>query len=190
MSVKIHFLKPIVAATLITVTFSLPTWAENEAEGALPADMLGALRQAEPAEAKRLADELAVRWEASGSPAMDLLVKRAKDAVARGDMDQALEHLTALTDHAPDFAEGWHLRANAFFQNQQLGLALHDLERTLSLNPNQFQALFGLGTIMEHLGKPDLAADAYRLALAIYPHYEDAKNAIARIEAQAGGRDL
>ncbi len=190
MSVKIHNLKPIVAAMLLTVTFSLPLQAENADEGGFPPDMLGALKQAEPAEAKRLADEIALRWDQSGSPAMDLLLRRGQDAVARGDLDAAIGHLTALTDHAPDFAEGWHLRASALFQKEQFGPAMHDLEIALHLNPNNFRALYGLGVILEQLEKPKLAVEAYELALAIYPHYDDAKKAMERLSAQALGRTL
>lgn len=190
MSVKQSILKPIVAATLLTVTFSLPLRSEDAENGAFPPDMLGALKQADPAEAKRLADEIALRWEQSGSPAMDLLLKRGKDAAQRGDLTTAIDHLTALTDHAPDFAEGWHLRASLYFQNGQIGPAMYDLEQTLHLNPNHFRALYGLGVIMEQLDRPQLALEAYQLALAIYPHYDDAKQAIERIGVRAKGRDL
>lgn len=190
MSMKISNLKPIVAATLITVTFSIPLQANEAESGAFPPDMLTALKQADAPEAKRLADEIALRWEQSGSPAMDLLYKRGKDAAKRGDLAQAIDHLTALTDHAPDFAEAWHLRASVFFQNDQPGLAMHDLERALHLNPNNFRALFGLGLILEQMNRPQLALGAYELALTIHPHYEDAQTAIARLGDAARGRAL
>ncbi len=186
MSVKIHNLKPIVAATVLTVMFSLPVVGES----ALPEDLLGALKQAEPAKARVLADEIVLRWAQSGSPAMDLLLKRGQDAADRGDFTEALGHLTALTDHAPDFAEGWHMRASVHFRTDSLGLALHDLEQTLRLNPNHFRALYGFGVIMEQLGKHDLAYQAYQLALAIHPHYEEAQEAMQRLQAQVEGRDL
>jgi hypothetical protein len=40
-------------------------------------------------------------WSKSGSPAMDLLLQRGRDAMEAGDMTAAIEHLTALVDHAP-----------------------------------------------------------------------------------------
>ncbi|SMO41889.1 Tetratricopeptide repeat-containing protein [Thalassovita litoralis] len=193
MSAKKLFLKPIVAASLLTVTFSLPLQAQETEDGGFPPDlpgMLEALKQADDPQAAKLADEIALRWEQSGSAAMDLLLKRAKDAAQRGDLDVAVDHLTALTDHAPDFAEGWHLRASVYFQKEQPGLALHDLEMTLHLNPNHFRALFGLGVILEQLDKPELAHEAYTLALRIYPHYEEAKAALARLTPDAKGREL
>lgn len=190
MSAKKHNLKPIVTAIVLTVTFSIPLQAQESPGGVFPPDMLGALKQAQPAEAKRLAEEIALRWTQSGSPAMDLLLKRGQDALKRGENTLALNHFTALTDHAPEFAEGWHLRASAFYQNQQPGLAMHDLERALTLNPNHFQALYGLGVILEQLDRPRLALEAYELALTIYPHYDEAIDAIARVRDLAQGQQL
>lgn len=186
MSVKKYNLKRIVAATVMTVAFSLPlqVWADSVPE------MLHELKQAEPAEAERLAKEIALRWGHSGSPAIDLLLKRGMEAANRGDFEEAIGHLTALTDHAPDFAEGWHQRASTYYRMDRFGLALHDLERALHLNPQNFQALYGLGVILEQLDKHKLAHEAYRLALGIYPHYEEAKNALARLSPVVGGQKL
>jgi len=186
MIAKKHILKPIVAATLLTVTISLPAQGRANAVS----DMLESLKSAEPTEAKRLADEIALRWEHSGSPSIDLLLKRGKDAIVRKDFDEAVGHLTALTDHAPEFAGGWHLRASLYFQMDRPGLALHDLEQALHLNPNNFLALYGLGVIMEQLDRPELALEAYTLALKIYPHYEDARKAIERLGSDVIGKQL
>lgn len=186
MSVKKHNLKRIVAATLLTVTFSIPLQVQADS---VP-DMLGQLKSAEEGEAKRLAKEIVLRWGHSGSAAMDLLLKRGTEAAMRGDFDQAIGHLTALTDHAPEFAEGWHQRASAFYRMDRYGLAMHDLERALHLNPDHFQAMFGLGAILEQVGKPKLALEAYSLALSVHPHYEEAKNAIARLGSSVTGPKL
>ena len=69
-------------------------------------------------------------------------------------------------------------------------MALHDLERALTLNPNHFQALYGLGVILEQLDRPKMALEAYELALAIYPHYDEANDAIARVRDLARGPEL
>lgn len=51
------------------------------------------------------------------------------------DYATAIEHLTALTDHAPNFAEGWHTRATAFYLIDEYGLALADLRRRWRSTP-------------------------------------------------------
>lgn len=54
-------------------------------------------------------------WSKSGSAAMDLLLRRGNDAMAAEDYPGALEHLSALIEQAPDFAEGWNARATTYY---------------------------------------------------------------------------
>lgn len=129
-------------------------------------------------------------WSKSGSPAMDLLLKRGQDAMAAGDLPSAIEHLTALTDHAPDFAEGWNARATAYFLAGEYGPSIADIRVTLALNPHHFGALAGLGQIFEQIGRPDDALRAYEAALAIHPHMEAIRQAADRLTREAQGTDL
>lgn len=129
-------------------------------------------------------------WSKSGSPSMDLLLKRGRDAMEAGDLAAAIEHLTALTDHAPDFAEGWNARATAFYMAGQFGPSMTDIARTLSLNPHHFGALAGLGMILEQLGRDEAAIKAYRAALAIHPHQDTLHQALDRLEKKTSGRSL
>jgi hypothetical protein len=78
-------LKAIVAATLITVTISMPlatSASEKPAESAL----LTALISADAKTARALDRELQALWRKSGSAAMDLLLKRAGKAVEAQDL--------------------------------------------------------------------------------------------------------
>ncbi len=129
-------------------------------------------------------------WSKSGSPTMDLLLKRGKEAIEAGDLAAAIEHLTALTDHAPEFAEGWNARATAFFLAGEFGPSLADIRRTLALNPHHFGALTGLGTILEQSGQPEEAMRAYRAVLALNPHQENVRQALERLEKDANGVDI
>lgn len=129
-------------------------------------------------------------WSQSGSAAMDLLYKRGEAALDADDPALAIEHLTALTDHAPEFAEGWHLRAVAFFKAGQTGPALADLAHVLALEPRHWTALSGLGTILEDMGFKDRALVALRASLALHPHQDDVKDAVARLERDVAGVSL
>ena len=100
--------------------FSLPAGAEQARLDALLSD----LSQAKPEAARKIAAEIELEWSKSGSPAMDLLLRRGEDAIEAGDLEAAVEHLSALIDHAPQFAQGWHLRSVAFFKQDRYGLAL------------------------------------------------------------------
>jgi tetratricopeptide (TPR) repeat protein len=95
----------------------------------------------------------------------------------------AVEHLTALTDHAPEFAEGWYARATAYYLTGRVGPALADLQRALVLEPRHYRAITGLAVILEETDQPRRALEVYRRALAIHPHAPDIKEAVARLEA-------
>ena len=71
------------------------------------------LKTADEQAAGRIEQEIWIEWSKSGSAAMDLLLERGRRAMSEGQLDLAVEHFTALIDHAPDFAEGWNARATA-----------------------------------------------------------------------------
>ncbi len=148
------------------------------------------LRQADAREAAALSREIEREWRQSGSPAMDLLLKRGSDALEAGDTEAAIAHLTALTDHAPDFAEGWHQRARAFIAAGRLGPAVADLGRVLALEPRHYEALAALGGILAETGRTGLAIRAFREVLAIYPRHAEISRALGYLESRAGGKDL
>lgn len=148
------------------------------------------LLTADDSASKRIEQDIWREWSKSGSAAMDLLLLRGREALAAGDTAQAIEHLTALVDHAPDFAEGWNARATAYYQAGEYGPAIKDIAKTLSLNPRHFGALSGLGMIFEDLGKTDKALEVYRAALAIHPRLAGVLESVKRLEADAAGQQL
>lgn len=176
----------VVAALLLLLICFAPVHAQAADLDSLFAE----LKDADDAEAARLEREIWNEWSKSGSPAMDLLLKRGRDAMAAGDTQAAIEHLTALTDHAPDFAEGWNARATAYFQAGELGPSVNDIAKTLTLNPRHFGALSGLGMIFEQLDQPEKALEAYKAALAIHPHLQGVIEAVERLEKDTAGTDL
>ncbi|MGV3695316.1 MAG: tetratricopeptide repeat protein [Paracoccus marcusii] len=149
-------------------------------------------RLAQPeGEGWRIAESDILReWSRSGSPAMDLLLQRGEAALDMGDIPSAIGHLTALTDHAPDFAAGFQTRAAAYATAGQFGPALADLRRTLELEPRHFAALTQLGAMLEEMGDDARALAAYRASLAIHPHQQEAIDGQARLEHKRIGTDI
>ena len=129
-------------------------------------------------------------WRKSGSAAMDLLLQRGQNALKQGRVDDAINHFSALIDHAPEFAEGWNARATAFFMADRYGLSIADIQQTLALNPRHFGAMAGLGGILERMERPKKALEIYRQALAVHPHRPDVIKAIARLEKEVEGTSL
>jgi len=148
------------------------------------------LKAAEKAAANRLSREIELEWSKSGSVALNMLLQRGKDALEDEEYKIAVGHLTALTDHAPDFAEGYHTRARAYFALDLYGPAIEDLGQTLRLNPDHYQALFGLGVLFAEIGEVRRAEEAFTRALDLHPHFEEAQDALKRLERQGIGRTL
>jgi tetratricopeptide (TPR) repeat protein len=139
---------------------------------------------------QRVQADILREWSRSGSPSMDLLLKRGRDAINAGDLETAIEHLTALVDHAPDFAEGWNARATAYYLVGEFGPSISDIQHVLALNPHHFGALSGYGKILEALGKDDLAKRVYTASLAIHPHQEAIKQALEQLNLKNTGTEL
>jgi len=175
------------------VMYSIPLSAQDAGGVQPPRDLpalYAELAEAEEDAAIALVREIELEWRRSGSVTLDLLLRRGTDALERGDTGAAIDHFTALTDHAPDFAAGWYGRAKAFFATQQWGLAVADLEHVLAIDPDHFEAIYALGAILEQSDRPKKALVAYQLALGVHPHYDDAQQAVARLTPKVGGRDL
>lgn len=180
------FLKSAVAATVLAARVAV---AQEAADDPL-ADLFIALEGAEGEAASAIELKIIEEWSRSGSAAMDLLLERGRDAMEEEDWELAIEHLSALVDHSPQFAEGWNARATAHFQAGRLGLSLADIEQTLALNPRHFGALSGLGIIMEQLGEEEAALKAWREVEKLSPGRPDLDETIERLERQTLGQTL
>ena len=179
MRVRAAILNRIVAALLPLFL----TCAAVQAEDVAKLDgLFERLKSAEEGEAGRIETEIWIEWSKSGSPALDLLLQRGRDAMDLGDIPAAIEHFSAIIDHDPNFAEAWNARATAYFMAGEFGPSVADIGTVLTLNPRHFGALSGLAMILEETGKPERALDVYRAAIAIHPHMEGAADAIERLE--------
>ncbi|MEL6978444.1 MAG: hypothetical protein AAGM38_07175 [Pseudomonadota bacterium] len=139
----------------------------------------------------RAAEEKVTKsWSQSGSDSMDLLLERGRTAMQREDWAAATEHLTDLVNLAPAFAEGWNMRASAYFHQEETGAALADLANAIALEPRHFSAYSGLGVLFEQIGDPRRALAAHREALAIHPNLENSLNAVRRLAPTADGRPI
>ncbi len=181
--------KSTVTALALLVCISLTVGASAQSSDR-SATLLEELSGADEAEAARLEKELRLEWSKSGSAAMDLLLKRGNDALEINQTAKAIEHFTALTDHAPEFAQGWYGLALAYYQADAFGPSADALERTLALNPHHFAALRGLASLFEQLDQPVLAYDAYSRVLEIRPHDKEVGAAMERLELQVRGTEL
>ncbi len=179
-------LKCVVASFLATVVLTQPSLAQEDEIEAL----LNGLQTADPAAAAQIEQRIYQIWSQSGSPSMDLLLERGREALTEGDTKLAIEHFSALVDHAPEFAEGYNARATAYFQEGRLGLSLDDIRNVLILNPDHFSALSGLALILEQMGQPEAALEAWREVEKLHPNRDGLADAKQRLEREVEGRSL
>ncbi|MFE3836493.1 hypothetical protein [Pseudogemmobacter sonorensis] len=188
MKARVPFHNHVVAALLALHFAATPALAQDKAKLDGLFERLQAAQDA--GEAGRIESEILIEWSKSGSAAMDLLYQRGTDALALGNGAAAVEHLTAVIDHAPDFAAAYDARAAAYYVTGDIGPALADLAHVLTVEPRHFAALAGLGAILEETGQKEKALAAYRMAAEIHPHLADVKAVIGRLAAELEGRDL
>ncbi|SUZ31508.1 hypothetical protein ROE7235_01254 [Roseibaca ekhonensis] len=186
MTRRISILNLVVAAAL----FAAAPAASQDTPTDDPQILLERLAQPDQDRWQRIERQITRIWSRSGSASVDLLLQRGRDAMQEGRADAAIDHFSAVIDHAPDFAEGWHARATAWFMEGRLGLAMADLEYALALNPQHFLAMMGLGRILEDLGQPEKARDVMLRVRAIHPHRDDVKAALERLDKAVQGVTL
>lgn len=169
----------------------------DTAEPVAPADraerldtLFAELKQPGREDWEKVEDEIGRLWSRSGSPAMDLLLRRGGEAIETEDYPAAVEHLSALVELAPDFAEGWNARATAFYLMGEFSLSMADIEHVLALEPRHFGALSGLGSILEAMDRPEMALKAYEAVHALNPNRPDISEAITRLERMTGAAEL
>ena len=177
-----QFVPALLIALVTSVGFAMAEGAEERTID----DMFAELQEAEGAEARLLEAEIWAEWSRSGSDSMDLLLDRGRKAIEAGDYALAVDHLTALTDHAPDFAEGWNARATALFYLSRYGEAVDDIAKALTLNPRHFGAMSGLAFVYQAMDKPKMALSILREVRKLNPHQEGIDEQIRMLEKEAG----
>jgi len=183
-------LRPLLNRNVAAGAFALASFLPGIAQADKLDDLFERLPLAEGRELSHVEEEIWLEWSKSGSPAMDLLLRRGREALEAGDPDLAIGHLTALIDHAPDFAEGYNGRATAYFQKGLYGPALADISRALELEPRHFAAMSGLAIMLDEMNRPREALEVYRMVEEIHPKRDGLSDAIDRLEAQVGDKTL
>jgi len=87
----------------------------------------------------------------------------------RGKLKQAMALFSNVVKIAPDFAEGWNKRATVAYYLGDFDTSVHDIQKTLALEPRHFGALSGLAMIYEATGLQERALDVLIQVKEIYP---------------------
>jgi Tfp pilus assembly protein PilF len=149
------------------------------------------LKEAENAEdAHPIEQKLIAMFRASGSPSVDLLITRVQAALAATDNKTAKQLIDAVTNIAPNYAEGWHIRAGMEKAADDDTAALVSLQKVVQLNPRHFAALNELADMLEDYGDKAGALKLYRRALELDPHLPGATQRVRELTTKVEGRDI
>lgn len=141
-------------------------------------------------EAKPIEDKIMAAFLHSGSATVDLLMTRAAAALQAGDTDTAKKLIASITEIQPDFAEAWHQRGIMQAAAGDDQGAMFCLEKAVTLNPRQFEALAELAGKVEEYGDKPGALKLYRKALALDPHFDDLARKVRSLEHEVEGESL
>lgn len=135
--------------------------------------------------ANLVAEEIWAVWLDSGSPSVNLLLKRGTAAQKSGDQDLARLMFGKVTELEPDYAEGWSRSGRLAFDERDFSKALVDVTQALIYEPRHFFALWTLGNIFEQLGRSDEAFEAYSEAHKLYPALKAVEDQMNRVRKDA-----
>jgi len=140
--------------------------------------------------AQKIARDIWDSWKESSSAAADLMMMRAIEAQAAGDLTQARALYDRVIAIQPTYAEAWSRRATVFLALSDFEAALRDVNTALQLEPRHFGAWAGLGAVFENLDMPEAARNAYQEALSIYPLFPSAQQGLNRLRLKSEGRPV
>jgi len=129
-------------------------------------------------EALATEDRIWDAWMHHPHRAAEVLQRATHDIAARR-YDIAETRLSALLRHAPGFAEAWHKRAALYYLLGRDAECLHDIRRTLELEPRHFAAILHFAEILAGEGSRAEARYAFAAALSLHPHLPRAREVLA-----------
>ncbi len=135
---------------------------------------------------KRIEGTLAV----TDSDTLNLLMVRAQVTIEAKEFKTAQELLDSIIQINPRYTEAWARRATLHFARKDIYRSLADLRVVIAQEPRHYQALAGLGVILQDIGEEKRALEAYRRALEINPHLEAIPEIVRRLKLQVEGRDI
>lgn len=135
---------------------------------------------------KRIEAALAI----TDSDTLNLLMVRAQTTMHAKEFKTAMELLDSIIQINPRYTEAWARRATLHFAQKDMYRSLADLRVVLAQEPRHYQALAGLGVILQDIGEDKRALEAYRRAIEINPHLENIPEVVRRLKLKVEGRDI
>ncbi len=124
-------------------------------------------------------------WFRASTSLANQELARGTEAMNRGQYDHALAHLDDALQLDETFAEAWHQRGILHYLTEDFARCAQDCRKAIALMENHFGAWQQLGHAQVQLDQLPLALSSYRRALAIHPHLDAVRRAVAALETCA-----
>ena len=129
-------------------------------------------------------------WASAATPSVTLLMNRGIKNMQAQVPAEALEDFDAALTLAPDYAEAWLMRAQAYSRAGDAAAAARDLQEALRLEPRHWMALLTLSAIQDEAGDAAGALRSLRAALALNPKLPSGENRLRDLRRKAEGNAL
>ncbi|MCW5675056.1 MAG: hypothetical protein KIT15_10810 [Xanthobacteraceae bacterium] len=140
--------------------------------------------------AKQIEKRIEATLAVTESDTLNVLMVRAQTVMEAKEFKTALQLLDSIIEINPRYTEAWARRATLYFVQKDLYRSLADIRVALAQEPRHYQALAGLGIILQDIGEDKLALDAMRRALEINPHLENIPDIVKRLKLKVEGREI
>jgi len=141
-------------------------------------------------DAEQAEEEIWALWLEYPVPAARDELEQATRAISERDFDTAELHLDRLVEDYPDYAEAWNKRATLRFLQGRDTDSVHDIRRTIELEPRHFGAICGFAQICLRRQRDDLALFALQRAQAVHPTMASVREAISQLSARKASGPL
>lgn len=108
-------------------------------------------------------------------------------AMHAGMLKRSLKMFDQIVSIAPTFAEGWNKRATVYYLMGDFDASVHDIQKTIKLEPRHFGALSGMGLIYSAIGKDQAALNVWEKALSINPGMQGIKARVEELRVKMRG---
>ena len=175
---------------LILLVLAAPAGAATKSDAGLDG-LFARLGKAQSSDdAKPIEKEIFTHFLQSNSATVDLLMTRANALLEAGDEDTAAQILDGVTKIAPAFAEGWHQKGKVEADAGHDVAAMVSLQKAVTLNPREFDALVDLGDMLVQYGAKPQALAQYKKALALDPQFDGLDRRVQQLAREVEGEKI
>ena len=126
-------------------------------------------------------------WIRHGDGQVDGRMSMGIRAMSAGMLKRSLKLFDQIVDIAPALSEGWNKRATVHYLLGNFEASVHDIQKTLALEPRHFGALSGMGLIYSAIGRDEAALKVWEKALSINPQMPGIKSRVEELRQKMKG---